>query len=70
MPDDWTRRVNRPQTLAELEAIRGASKRGRPLGDETWVKQTARRHELMMTLRPRGRQKGWRKSRENGGIQK
>src|SRR5205085_2652474 len=62
-PRDWLRQVNRPQTAAEEDAIAHSIRRGSPLGDESWVQQTARRYHLQSTLRPRGRQKGWRKDK-------
>ena len=33
----WVERVNEPLTKSELDAVRLCAKRGRPLGDETWV---------------------------------
>jgi len=54
-PRDWAERVNRPQTAAELEAIRRSVARGQPYGDEPWVRQTAGQLGLESTLRPRGR---------------
>jgi putative transposase len=60
-PGNWTEMVNRPQTQKELEAIRTASKRGRPLGSEAWIAAAVRKYDLQSTLRKRGRQKGWRK---------
>src|SRR5579859_3817101 len=35
-PHDWAARVDRPETPAELEAVRTCLKRGRPLGDDRW----------------------------------
>jgi putative transposase len=61
VPDNWTQLVNRPQTDQELAAIRLAGQRGRPLGEDSWVQVAARRYDLQSTLRPRGRQTGWRK---------
>ena len=55
MPRDWIQRVNRPQTEAELEAVRRSVVRGRPFGSAAWEKQTAVRLGLEYTLRPRGR---------------
>ena len=61
-PADWLRQVNQPQNDAEERAIRTSLSRGRPLGDEQWVRRTAHRFDgLQTTLRPRGRPKGWRK---------
>ena len=60
-PRNWTALVNQPQTQAEVDAIHIATNRGRPLGNDSWVRATAARQGLQSTLRPRGRQKGWRK---------
>jgi len=54
-PPDWRRRVNRPQTPAEEEAIRAALLRDRPYGSEAWTHRQARRLGLEHTLRNRGR---------------
>src|SRR5262245_23636204 len=55
LPADWVERVNRPQTEAELEAVRRAVARGQPLGSEPWQRETAARLALEHTLRPPGR---------------
>ncbi len=60
-PRNWTAEVNRPQTEAEEQAIQNAEKRMCPLGDVEWVTEKAAEYELQSTLRPRGRQVGWRK---------
>ncbi|MCH8315393.1 MAG: transposase [Planctomycetes bacterium] len=57
-PRRWREMVNRPQSEAELEALRLCVKRGRPYGDDRWVKRAAKRHDLQTTLRPLGRPKG------------
>ncbi len=57
-PRRWRETVNRPQSEAELEALRLCVKRGRPYGDDRWVKRAAKRHDLETTLRPLGRPKG------------
>jgi putative transposase len=50
VPADWLREVNRPQTEAELEALRRCVQRGQPYGDEAWqpgawqVRMNADRH--------------------------
>jgi putative transposase len=49
---DW---VNRPQTEGELATVRLCSNRGRPFGDDEWVRQVAVRLDLGSTLQPRGR---------------
>jgi len=62
-PTNWADLVNRPQTQAEEAAIQTSIARGRPLGHPAWLKQTISRYDLQNTLRPRGRQKGWRKDK-------
>jgi len=57
-PRDWLARVNRPQTAAELESIRVSVRRGRPFGEEAWVRRMAKRFGMESTLRARGRPKG------------
>jgi len=54
-PRHWLTTVNAPQTADELEAIRAATRRGRPLGDPDWIDRTASALALAHTLRPRGR---------------
>jgi putative transposase len=56
-PRNWVAHVNRPQTEAELEAIRRSIQRGRPFGDASWVENAAQSLGLESTLRPRGRPK-------------
>ena len=51
----WVEYVNRPQTEAELDAIRVSIRRGRPFGSPAWQKRTAKRLGLESTFRPRGR---------------
>ncbi len=53
----WAQRVNAPLTEKELAAVRLSAQRGRPLGDEAWVKSTAGRLNLKSTIRSRGRQR-------------
>jgi putative transposase len=57
-PRDWVVRVNRPQGAAELEAIRTSVQRGRPFGEEGWVRRMVKRFGMEATLRPPGRPKG------------
>jgi putative transposase len=54
-PRQWQEHVNRPQTEAELAAIRTSVVRGQPFGSQAWVQQTAKQLGLESTLRPRGR---------------
>ncbi len=54
-PRHWVGYVNRPQTAAELNALRRCVNRGTPYGSDTWVRRTAKQLGLESTLRPRGR---------------
>jgi putative transposase len=54
-PEDWLRRVNRPETQAELEALRRSLTRGQPYGSEGWQEKVAVRLGLQYTFRPQGR---------------
>jgi putative transposase len=55
VPQAWVRKVNRPQTEAELAVLRRCVLRGQPYGNQAWVEETAARLDLQSTLRPRGR---------------
>ena len=57
LPRTWRTIVNKPQTEAEVEAIRRSVTRGQPYGSEAWVQATARDLGLSSTLRRRGRPK-------------
>lgn len=57
-PRHWLTFVNRAQSVSELEDLRLSVQRGRPFGDEGWVKRIAKRFGMESTLRPRGRPKG------------
>ena len=57
MPSDWLAIVNRPETEAELAALRQSVNRSAPFGNPDWQKQIARRYNIEYTLRPRGRPK-------------
>ena len=54
-PADWLQIVNRPQSEAELKALRGCVNRGSPLGPPDWIARTAKQLKLESTLRSRGR---------------
>jgi putative transposase len=56
-PADWVRRVNAPQSEAELAALRRSVTRGIPYGSEAWTRRTALGLGLESTLRQRGRPK-------------
>jgi putative transposase len=51
----WSEKVHRPLDDAKLDAIRRSSATGLPFGDSAWVKRLAKRLELDLTIRPRGR---------------
>ena len=55
LPRQWRAWVNRPQTEAELAALRTCIRRGSPFGSEAWANSSALRLGLESTLRPRGR---------------
>jgi putative transposase len=65
-PPDWMKIVNRPLPDAERERIKTSLERGRPLGDDRWTTDMARRLGLQFTLNLRGRP---RMQAENGGTQ-
>ena len=54
-PRIWKALVNRPETEAELEAIRRCVKKGSPFGSQRWITRSAARLQLNHTLRSRGR---------------
>ena len=54
-PKGWAERVNRPQTNAEMEAIRQSVARGQPFGSESWRLRTVKRLGLEYTVRRPGR---------------
>jgi putative transposase len=47
--------VNEPETTEELEALRRATRRGCPFGDEAWTRAAARQLGAESALRPLGR---------------
>jgi putative transposase len=51
----WDEMVHRPVEEAALAAIRRSTATGLPYGDEAWVKRLAKKLELDLTIRPRGR---------------
>ena len=54
-PRNWRQLVNKPQTEAEVLALRESIQRGRPFGAGAWQSETAERLALQSSLRPRGR---------------
>lgn len=55
LPRNWRAPVNKPQTGAELSALRKCLTRGTPFGNDNWTSNTAKRLSLESTTRPRGR---------------
>jgi putative transposase len=51
----WLTRVNEPLSEGDLQRVRHSVERGRPFGDESWTRTTAKRLGLESCLRPRGR---------------
>jgi hypothetical protein len=47
--------VHRPMEDAKLDAIRRSSATGLPYGDPKWVTRLAKRLDLDLAIRPRGR---------------
>lgn len=56
-PRQWRRLVNRPQSEAELNALRRSVQRNQPYGSPQWMEWIAKSLGLESTLRPRGRPK-------------
>jgi putative transposase len=54
-PANWTARVNAALTANELDRVRASIARGRPYGDDEWVRQTVSKLGLQHTVRPEGR---------------
>ena len=52
---DWTDRVNAPLSAKEFGRVRVSIERGRPFGEDEWVKRTASELRLEHTIRPEGR---------------
>jgi hypothetical protein len=54
---NWVADVNRPETEAELKALRRSVNRAAPFGSPDWTNNTAKRLRLEFTTRPRGQPK-------------
>lgn len=59
---DWGRHVNEPLTAKEIQRMQLSLKRGRPMGDDRWVENTAAKLRLTHTLRQEGRPRKQRAS--------
>jgi putative transposase len=53
----WTSHVHQTPDESELSAIRRSNATGLPYGEATWLKRLAKRLNLDLTIRPRGRPK-------------
>jgi putative transposase len=62
-PRRWLEKVNLPQAESEEKIMKVSIQRSRPLGSPAWIARTAAALGMEWTIRPRGRQKGWRKSK-------
>ncbi len=51
----WSQKVHQPVEEAKLAAIRRSGATGLPYGDSSWVRRLAKRLELDLAIRPRGR---------------
>jgi putative transposase len=51
----WAEKVHRPIQDSILASIRRSSESGRPYGDQAWVRRLAKRLDLDLSIRPRGR---------------
>ncbi|HET6883048.1 MAG TPA: hypothetical protein VFI31_22965 [Pirellulales bacterium] len=51
----WERKVHQPIEEQTLAAIRRSSATGLPHGDDRWVDRVAKKLNLDLTIRPRGR---------------
>jgi putative transposase len=54
-PRVWVERVNTPLSAKELKSLRSSIERGRPFGDDAWVRRIASLLNLEHTLRSEGR---------------
>ncbi|HEY2839279.1 MAG TPA: transposase [Pirellulales bacterium] len=51
----WSELVHRPFAEATLAAVRRSGETGLPYGDPKWIKRLAKKLQLDLTIRPRGR---------------
>ena len=56
-PRRWLDFVNKPETAAEVAALRQCIKRGSPFGSEDWTTAAVKDLRLESSIRPRGRPK-------------
>ena len=60
----WAEKVHQPMEEAKLDAIRRSSATGLPYGDPNWVTRLAKRLDLDLTIRPRGRPRKYKPTSE------
>ena len=53
--ESLTARVNASLTAKEIDRTRASIQRGRPYGEEKWVRETGKALGLVQTVRPEGR---------------
>ena len=66
-PPNWRDYVNRIESESALTDLRKSVNRGRPFGDDGWLKDVVKKYGLESTLRPRGRPQKILKLSENKG---
>ncbi len=66
-PRQWDKLVNAALPKRQLQSLRVSVNRGRPFGEESWVRRTAKRLGLTQSLNPAGRPK--KTARANGKNQ-
>lgn len=57
-PRDWSAQLNRAQAASDVEAVRVSVQRGRPFGDDAWIRRMVKKFGLESTMRGPGRPKG------------
>jgi len=57
LPGDWEKLVHKDISRHAAECIANSLKRGSPLGEKRWIKQTAEILDLQSTINRRGRPK-------------
>jgi len=54
-PANWAARVDAPLATKELDRVRVSIERGRPYGEQKWVRETIKDLGSQQTVRPEGR---------------
>lgn len=58
VPKNYLKLVNEPLPKPVLKSLRHSIERGKPLGNDKWVGQQIKKHNLTYTIRPVGRPRG------------